>query len=561
MSVRCRAALLALAILPALGCGGYRDPLPLRPPPIPYADTLPIREPADRAPSEVQIILRESVLRELVRAPQIGGRWEAANRTAFDDVVNSAWFEHRNGRNRMSPEEIRRGPGGEPPDTSRALTVVSGKVGGVTPGFVVRDARGNRYVFKFDAPGFLRLGSAAGVITNRLFHAAGYHVPSDHVVVFDSARLELSPDARIRVGAANRPMTRTDLERTLAGAAVREDGRFRALASKYVPGVPKGPFRFNGVRGDDPNDYYPHQHRREIRGLFVLGAWLNHVDLRYGNSLDTYVEPGYLRHYLIDFASSLGSSAGRAFISPMVGQEFKFDVWRVVARYVTLGLYHAPWELERFQIIHPSIGWMATETFDPGRWRPGWPNDALRALTPADGYWGAKLVASFDDEQIRAAVDAGQLPPVAADTLADILRFRRDRTVRHWFGEVTPVEEPEVTREAALTVAFDDLGIAQGLWSGPETEYRWLFSHPAREIRWRGTSPGGSGVRQRVAVEDPEPPDGPARLLPPGRADGDGPGLATLRITAIRAGEEAGRAAIVYLRPVDGAYRVVGLEH
>jgi hypothetical protein len=62
-------------------------------------------------------------------------------------------------------------------------------------------------------------------------------------------------------------------------------------------------------------------------------------------------------------------------------------------------------------------------------------------MTPRDAYWGAKLVASFSDEQVRAAVDAAEYQdPRAADTICSILIERRNRIVRHWFGRVAPLD-------------------------------------------------------------------------------------------------------------------------
>jgi hypothetical protein len=52
-------------------------------------------------------------------------------------------------------------------------------------------------------------------------------------------------------------------------------------------------------------------------------------------------------------------------------------------------------------------------------------------MTDRDGYWGAKIVASFSDEQIAAAV-AKYEDPRARDYVVRTLT-RRDKIVRHWF--------------------------------------------------------------------------------------------------------------------------------
>ena len=126
-----------------------------------------------------------------------------------------------------------------------------------------------------------------------------------------------------------------------------------------------------------------------------MSAWLNHVDMRFANTLDAYVVPGYLRHYLIDFAATLGSGTIRPH-DPREGQEYNFDFWPSMGRMFTLGFFRMGWEEEPFEIIDPSIGWMAVEEFDPGKWKPNWPNEAFSSVKVVDGYWGAKLVARFD---------------------------------------------------------------------------------------------------------------------------------------------------------------------
>lgn len=550
----------------AAACGGPPPPS-LRPEPIPYADTLPVAPPAFRQPNQTAALVKEAVGGEIGRTFSLrrwlGAEHEAVNVTAFDDVVSSAWFEHRNGRTPMTPAEVARGPNVSGPDPGGPLTVVAGKDEGISPGFTVRDARGVTFFLKFDPKGALHLASAAGVIAGRLLYAAGWHVPEDYILEFERERLVLDPDAEVSGEGEARPMEGADIDRILALTDTLPGGRYLAIASKALPGSPLGPFRFEGRRGDDPNDWYHHEYRRELRGLYVVSAWLNHVDVRYENTLDVYVDPpGYVKHHLIDFAASLGSGTIRSHY-PREGAEYNFDFWPTIGRLLSLGFYTRGWEDRPYRIDHPSIGWIPVEEFDPGSWKPNWPNQAFAAVTPRDGYWGAKLVGSFTDAQLRAAVEEGALPTAtAADTLVAILAHRRDRTVAHWYGRVSPIEDvsvggPRERRAAAggevLTVSFEDLGLRAGAWRPGETRYRFELEDPSRDARATGTvaaSPGGG--RQSLDI----------RLPTGGERRGDGEtALATLRIAALRDGG-AGRPATVYLDPSpDDGWRVVGLEH
>lgn len=553
-------ALILLSTLFAVTACASRPAVPNRPEPILYADTLPSDPPVARSPDEVGQLVEASLGGEIGHALSIrrllGAEHEALNVTRFDEVVNSAWFEHRNGRRRLSLEEVARGATTQGPDTANTLTVIGGKSDGISPGFTVRDARGDTFLFKFDPKGNPQLASAAGVISSRLFWAVGYYTPEDCIVIFDVARLELDEGAVIETAFDERPMTKDDIYLILAETDALPDGRYLALASKHVPGRPLGPFLFSGVREDDPNDWYRHEYRRELRGLYVISSWLNHVDMRFANTMDVFIDPpGYVQHYLIDFAATLGSGTIRSH-RPREGQEYNFDIWATLGRVLSFGFLQVGWEDQAYEEIHPTIGWIPVEIFDPGSWKPNWPNEAFNKRTPRDGYWGAKLVGSFDDEQIAAAVGAGHLPAAAAEALTEILIRRRDKVVSHWYAQVTPIENIDATLNldgdpARLELSFDDLGFESGVWESGATSYFWRFDDPATGTRSGGDQAADSGDRQVISLE--------LRRLP-----GDAPvaekDFAILRLIASREGV-TNREATVYLRWDGREYRVVGLEH
>jgi len=559
------AAMLSVA---ACACAGSPAPAPLRPEPIVWVDTLPIEEPPARETREIGSLFQASVGGEMFRPARFryagDNKKEATNITRFDDVVDSSWFQHRNAVRRMTPEEIRTGAAtSSGPDTSRALTIIAGKAEGISPGFTVRDANGERYIIKFDPKGNLRLASSADVISSRLFYAAGYNTPEDFIVVFDSTRLEVGDGAEVSIEGKDVPLTMERVHELLADTDPLPDGRYLAVASKFVPGTPKGPFRFQGRWSEDPNDYYYHDYRRELRGLLAVTAWLNHVDMRFANTMDVWIEdPGYIRHYLIDFAATLGSGTIRAH-TPREGMEYNFDFWAVTARFLTLGFYTQGWENETAVVIYPSIGWMRAEEFSPGTWKPNWPNKAFTKATLRDMYWGAKLVGSFTDEQIVAAVSAADLPAAAADTLARMIQVRRDNTVRYWYAQVTPIEDLEVENldGGRLSVGFDDLGIGAGVWDPENITYAWTFRHRALGIEAEGTTAASAGIRQRIAFEPLDTGTGAGRALDTKEA------VATLEIRAIDSEvsprSPRNRAATLYLtlQPGGTGYTLSGLDH
>jgi hypothetical protein len=548
-----RSAGALAAVIAAAGCASPRLALlPLRPEPIAYADTLPITEPGEQ---DERRELRSMLIHGPLQLAETfdPGLGEALNLTHYDDVVSSSWWERRMGYHAISPAELARGPAApeNAPAAHGPLVIKSVKIEGVTPGFTMEDQNNNTYIVKFDPRGMLHLQSAAGVIVNRLMWGAGYHVPEDYITVFDRDRLVVDEDATIEEDGFERPLRIEDVHLLLERAEAIDGDRYLAFASKYVPGIPKGPFFFQGTRDDDPNDHFAHEHRRELRALQVISSWVNNTDMREGNTLDVYVEPGYLRHYIIDFGATLGSASTRP-KHPKDEDERPVDLYRTVARIATLGLFDEDWETENPALLDPALGFLRGDDFDPEKWDSSWTNPAFAAMTDADAYWAAKIVAAFTEQHVRAAVKTGGLPRAELEeTLVERLMARRRRLIEFWLGRVSPVEEPVVARQGsgALRLSFRDLGIERGVWGAGNTVYDWSFEHDALGRAGSGSARPLQGADQHVEV-----------TWTGGSATARSDELAVLEIVTRRPGL-APEPARVFLRWDGRGYQVAGLTH
>lgn len=428
-----------------------------------------------------------------------GNPKDAYNVNCLGEVPDSSWYTNRNTKKPLSLEAIKRGPNrGEGP-AAGTWKVIQGKSEGISPGFLIRDSRGGIYQLKFDPPEYPEMATAAEVIASKLYFAAGYNVKENYIVVFGRERLELEDGATIkdRLGRS-RPMTAEDLDHILSRVARRADGYYRAVAGKFLDGVAKGPFAFEGVRKDDLNDWIPHEHRRDLRGLRVFCSWVNENDFREGNTLDMYVEEGgrrFLRHYLIDLGSSLGSET----IHPntdRVGNEYLLDMLEVQKSLLSLGLYRPAWKGSSTNVPYPSAGFLESEILDPGRWRPNYPVLPFENMTLQDAFWGARLVLSFTDEQIRAAVGTGEFSdPRAAEFLANVLIQRRDKVARHWLRRVNPLDHFAVfsNPEGAPDLRFEDLEVRHAFLPASERSYNYTV----RDAR------SGKTIQSRQSASEP----------------------------------------------------------
>jgi hypothetical protein len=380
----------------------------------------------------------------------------AMNVNTVDEVPDSSWFTNRVGARPLGIDEYERGPNVSGPPAPGPWTVVSGKSDGITPGFTVRDTAGVIWFIKFDPPSNPEMATGAEMIATKLFWALGYNVPENYLAVLDPAALAVSPEATIRDSLGKKqPLTRATVDTLLAQGARRPDGRYRVIASRALPGRPVGPFKYFGTRPDDPNDIFPHEHRRELRGLRAFSAWLNHDDSRSVNSLDTVIDLGsrkVVRHHLIDFGSTLGSASVTA-QKPRAGNEYIWEARPTLLTMLSFGFWVRPWIKVTYP-DYPAVGNLEAAYFWPERWKPEYPNAAFDNARVDDLFWAARRVMAVPDEAIRAVVaTADYSEPGAADYLGDVIIARRDKVGLQWLTALNPLADFALAPDGTLTFA------------------------------------------------------------------------------------------------------------
>ncbi|MBI2832827.1 MAG: hypothetical protein HYX76_00180 [Acidobacteria bacterium] len=472
----------------------------------------------------------------------------AVNVNTIDEVPDSSWFVNRIGKRPVTVDEIVRGPDLVPALSVDGWPIVQGKDTGLQPGFRIADPTGHLYQLEFDPPSNPEMATGAEIIGTAFYHAMGYFVVPVYLVEVDRDSLTISPKATIKdITGKRRRLEKPDVDEVFRRAARQPNGKYRALAGRFADGVQVGSFRYAGTRPDDPNDVFPHEHRRELRANRVFAAWLNHDDSRGLNSLDMLEERDgrkFIRHYMFDFGSIMGS--GTAFAqSHRAGNEYILDWMEGVKTGATLGIYLRPWLRVKYPDVPPAVGRFEGDYFDPEGWKPEYPNPAFRNMRPDDAFWGARIVAKFSDDIIRAvAAKAKYSDPRATDFIVGTLIKRRDKVLRTWLNQVNPASDFELGPDGTLT--FGNAAVETGAATPPS----------AYTLRW---SRYDNTLDRHVPVGDEVRVTGPRASTP--REALSGTDYVSLEIRAEHPQQPRwARPTMVYFRRENGGWKAVGIE-
>ncbi|MGH9146688.1 MAG: hypothetical protein ACRD1Q_08265 [Vicinamibacterales bacterium] len=475
-----------------------------------YSDDPLTREPETQDASGVQEwdidLIFDLALNLFGRPGDAMPNVRAKNVNTIDEVADSSWFTNRILARPLSVEEVSRGPltgTGPAPGT---WTVSRPKEAGAAPGFTMQDAKGETWFVSFDAKGHPEAATGAILVANKMFWALGYwqvenyliHVRPDQLVISETATMR--PPSGVR-----RRMRKGDLDEVLRRSHRSADGSYRAVAGKAIPGRTLGGFKYHGTRPDDPNDIVPHEHRRELRALKVFGAWMNLVDMKAGNTLDTLITEngrGLVRHYLQDVGSTFGSGANgpRAYDE---GWDYLYEGGHAMKKLVLLGFPVERWRTVDY-VDNEALGRFEGTAFDATSWKPRVPTGAFLRARADDDFWAARRVMAFSDDMIRAMVKAGQFTdPEAERLLGDILIQRRDRIGQAYLTAVSSLVNFALDNSGRLT--FENAAVTAKVANGSTTGYSatWAqFNNDTGQTTAIGspTTPAGNQVQAPAAL-------------------------------------------------------------
>jgi len=479
MTNRLARTLIGTAVLVAVGClwvtpaGAQKfypdDPILKEPPPL---DTI---DPQMVVLSGTMEFFTNQFMRPGDRQPS-DGVIPSQNTNTLGDVPDSGWFTNRHERNRMTLDELVAGPGDAlAPSTDAPWRVLTVKTYGDRPGILVADARDILYLLRFDPKDHIELNTGANLVSPKFYYAAGYNVLENYLVYFDRGQLEIHSGAeQITSFGELRDLLPEDVDNFLKLVGHDSQRGYRAVATRVRRRTLLGNYQFYGTRSDDPNDIVPHEHRRDLRGMWVLHAWLNNPEFSPASTHSVLVsdgpgQPQYIRRHVIDFFRTLGAGS-RGAKEIREGNDYRFELSSALRNVATMGVVTPNWAQESFPRIR-GLGRFGGDAFDADAWTADTHYVTWANRLPDDLYWGAKLVMSFTDEEIRAIVNTGGYSdPRTTLLISEALIKRRDKIGRAFFSHVLPLDNFRVEDGR---VVFDDLMEVYGFAGPRQLDAAW----------------------------------------------------------------------------------------
>ncbi len=511
------------------------DPLEAEPPPMATPD------PGVRGLSDLLEFFTNTFGDPGERHPEIGVIPAGAVNT-LGEVMNSSWYTNRHGKRRLSSGELVRGAGdGQPPLQDQPWHVLAVKQYGLRPGILIVDSQKQLYLLRFDPPDYLEMSTGAEMVSSKILYALGYNVWENYIVYFPRTQMVASEAGeQITSMGEKRDLTDEDIDSFLKTVAVDRQRGYRTVATRVPVNWDKllGNFQFFSTRSDDPNDIVPHEHRRDLRGLFVFAAWLNHNFILPTKTIDSLVVENdipFIRHFLIDLTATLGSGQKRP-KTAREGNETLWDRGPTLKNLIGLGIYTPRWMRASYPKFR-SVGHFEYETFDPEKWVANQRLAPFENRLPDDTYWAAKQVMAFSDEDLQALVGTGQYSnPEAAAWIVRCLAERRDRIGQAYFLKVLPLDQFRVENDELV---FDDLAVAHGLASQRNYSVNWSRFDNQSEEHTKISTPGSFFEVPSAARQAPEGSYFTARIWADDRE---------MNIT-------------VFLRKESSRFKVVGIDH
>src|SRR6185295_8243887 len=121
----------------------------------------------------------------------------AQNINTIDELPDSSWFTNRILARPLSIEDAIKGPLTGTGPAEGKWTVIRAKQSGVSPGFTMRDSRGDVWFVSFDAKGYPESASGAILVANKIFWALGYWQVENYLITIRPDNLQIDKDAKV----------------------------------------------------------------------------------------------------------------------------------------------------------------------------------------------------------------------------------------------------------------------------------------------------------------------------------------------------------------------------